>query len=398
MPTKKKNSVHRVLSRKKKTCSAICILDPIDYRTLRANPHTISFFIDTDNTTRDCKPTDDTRQCVKYSYVNTSQQCHLNNIKCSASYHNFFKYNDIFIHKASRQLQYRGRGQIPFTNVHWGQRKLFASELMFFLDALSVGQKYHIIYAGSACGTHLLLLIKMFPNYKYTLIDPAKFDKRLYLFKQVTIINDYFDSKLAHTLKKQNTGHKLIFISDIRTEPSEEAITKNMHDQEKWVHIMHPEHSLLKFRLPWQNVDKPYTYLQGKIYKQIWQPKTSTETRLWVKRPRKKTTRYASQTYSISDYENTLFYHNIITRSQNFSIHRDGKKKFPWHKLHMDNCFDCTVEKYIHNKYIKSKFNCLQLRNAFQLSLLLTNTLIATDAATCLENKWNKVQTNLEKL
>jgi hypothetical protein len=266
---------------------------------------------------------------------------------------------------------------------------------MFFLDALCADKTYHILYAGSACGTHLLLLIKMFPHFKYTLIDPAEFDTRLFKYHQVTIINAYFTSAMAKTFKQKHAGNNLIFISDIRTEPSEEAIMRNMSDQEGWVRILRPQHSLLKFRLPWLTKKTKNTlqsYLDGKVYKQIWQPKGSTETRLWVKHPRKKKAQFPSKQYSCFEYEDKLFFHNMITRSQYFKYN----DKYPWYKLHMDHCFDCTVEKNIHKRYIKSKFNVLKLTNAYQLSKLLTKTLTSSnDDASCLKKKWNK---NLQHL
>ena len=83
----------------------------------------------------------------------------------------------------------------------------------------------------------------------------------------------------------------------------------------------------------------------------------------------------------------------MITRSQYFKYN----DKYPWYKLHMDHCFDCTVEKHIHKRYIQSKFNVLKLTNAYQLSKLLTNTLTSSnDDTSCLKKKWNKNLQNLK--
>lgn len=74
--------------------------------------------------------------------------------------------------------------------------------------------------------------------------------------------------------------------SDIRSaesqtmseEETEEHILDDMSSQMRWIDIMKPQMSMLKFRLSW----KPgkTRYLAGDIYLPVWGPITTTESRL----------------------------------------------------------------------------------------------------------------------
>ena len=62
----------------------------------------------------------------------------------------------------------------------------------------------------------------------------------------------------------------ILFISDIRTvgseegEEREETIINDMRMQEKWIELVQPDYSLLKFRLPYNKVKySTFNYLEG---------------------------------------------------------------------------------------------------------------------------------------
>lgn len=63
--------------------------------------------------------------------------------------------------------------------LHWGQRKLMLSEIQL-LNKCPKGEPIHLVYPGSAVGTHLLLLMDMFPDVVLYLWDPSKFNDILY--------------------------------------------------------------------------------------------------------------------------------------------------------------------------------------------------------------------------
>jgi hypothetical protein len=69
-----------------------------------------------------------------------------------------------------------------FHKLHWGQRKLILTEIQFLTKSISkIGkdQKIHLVYPGAAPGSHLMLLLDMFPNLVLYLWDPAYFDELL---------------------------------------------------------------------------------------------------------------------------------------------------------------------------------------------------------------------------
>jgi hypothetical protein len=111
---------------------------------------------------------------------------------------------------------------------HWGQRKLLLSEIQLLNKVYKSNKKSLFMYAGAAPGTHLHILLEMFPNVDFLLIDPREMDNSLkYIDKQntgqVRIIKDFFDDDMAQRLGREFAEDKqskkydnLIFVSDIR--------------------------------------------------------------------------------------------------------------------------------------------------------------------------------------
>jgi hypothetical protein len=92
-------------------------------------------------------------------------------------------------------------------------------------------KKVNILYVGAAEGHNIPLLVDMFPNTDWYLVDPRKdsenksvFDKRLYKIDRVkSIVTNYF-------------------MDDIDTD---------MQLQLGWHKILKPNYSQLKFRIPY---------------------------------------------------------------------------------------------------------------------------------------------------
>lgn len=73
---------------------------------------------------------------------------------------------------------YRSRNKDIKSAIHWGQRKLLLSEIQLLCMYCRPGVAYHIVYAGSAPGTHLAFLDEMFAcRHTWELIDPGQFDR-----------------------------------------------------------------------------------------------------------------------------------------------------------------------------------------------------------------------------
>jgi cap2 methyltransferase len=209
---------------------------------------------------------------------------------------------------------------------HWGQRKLLLSEILFLTKVLdSKNDDKTVVYVGSAKGTHIKILVKMFPNLKFELYDPNDYDDILYSISNIKIYQQFFTDEDAKKYKNQN----VIFISDIRTVPAnmkqatekftydfQIEVLKNQDMQKKWVEIINPYYSMLKFKCPYPEVGKPllYKYIKGEVFKQVWAPVTSAETRLLIKQK----DNYTLQDYDIIKHERQLAYFNLA-RQYDFS-------------------------------------------------------------------------------
>lgn len=242
------------------------------------------------------------------------------------------------------------------TSVHFGQRKLFLSEVEFLTNCCAeismekIFKKIILIYAGAAPGLHLKLLSQMFPFIQFILIDPAKmcFESN----EKINIKQEYFTNELALNLMEEFNDEIILFISDIRrfgpgaklTDAEiENEIIEDMRNQMNWYYILKPFRSLLKFRLPYfenrPSAKRYFDYLEGDIYFQIWPPNSSSETRLYVKNNAK------VKTYDCLKYENQLYYFNNVTRVSCYlhDFNLDG----------LDHCYDCRAEIYVFENYLK---------------------------------------------
>jgi hypothetical protein len=210
------------------------------------------------------------------------------------------------------------------------------------LDNLD-GRQIIMVYAGAAPGLHIGYLQSLFPQIKFELYDPNKFAK--INNEMISVHRQFFMDIDAEYWRDyaQKTNAYLVFVSDIRSEPaSQENIIRNMSMQLKWWQIMQPELSMFKFRLPWEEGKTEYPF--GHIYVQAFPGATSTETRLIVKKNAKLVE------YDNKQYENACFYHNTVTREMyhktklgDLNLERDG----------LDNCYDCTSFIHIMSEYLK---------------------------------------------
>lgn len=80
--------------------------------------------------------------------------------------------NPIFNYNQLYSLTYEG-GTLVKIGCHLGQRKLLLTEIQFYNTLRSINNNVKlIIYAGSAPAEHMPVLLEMFPDLKFLLIDP----------------------------------------------------------------------------------------------------------------------------------------------------------------------------------------------------------------------------------
>ena len=160
----------------------------------------------------------------------------------------------------SKRERYKRRTYQFKPQLHWGQMKLFLTEVEFLTKVLELKptKKIVMVYAGAAPGHHTKYLQGMFPDIRFELYDPNDF--AIENDKMINIHIQFFTDKDAEhwrdTAAKEDLF--LVFCTDVRTEPAtEENVKRNMAMQLKWWQIMNPELSMFKFRLPWGNSDLP---------------------------------------------------------------------------------------------------------------------------------------------
>jgi len=192
------------------------------------------------------------------------------------------------------QLKYTESQEIYTGAFHNGQRKLFLNELQF-LTGISAKKNSVVVYAGAAPSNKGAFLASLFPNIKFILIDPARFDIRPYGdvrvqhlpktiadknrvneianilgHSNICTVNAFMTSKFAEELGSAWGRHRnglpipgfddpdLYFISDIRTTsdgtgPSSFDMIWNSAQQMDWHMKLQPVASMFKFRLPFWN-------------------------------------------------------------------------------------------------------------------------------------------------
>lgn len=188
-------------------------------------------------------------------------------------------------------LNYTGGMKIPKTVAHFGQRKLFLSELHFLTSYLKQRSNNDqlpilVIYPGAAPSKHTGYLASLFPEVTFLLVDPSEFRIKRHFSNEPTInltplapdsttgdwstliseisldsrtyiFNGLFTDALAHGLAEKFSGiAELLLISDIRTNtaayiPDDLDTCWNLAQQFLWVKIINPHAYLLKFRYPY---------------------------------------------------------------------------------------------------------------------------------------------------
>jgi poly(A) polymerase regulatory subunit len=160
-----------------------------------------------------------------------------------------------------------------------GQRKLLVMEVKFLSKYAELSRI--VVYVGSSPGTHIPFLTELFPSHIFHLYDSRPYEGR-YCGK-VNIHQKLFTEEECAKYKDQN----ILFISDIREningfKPDEidEVVHKNMRDQLRWVNMIQPVATMLKFRLPRSMEIREYSYLDGILLHQPWAPLLTHESRL----------------------------------------------------------------------------------------------------------------------
>ena len=272
-----------------------------------------------------------------------------------------------------------------------GQAKLLFCEIQFLSNYLPMQarERVCIVYAGAGDGAHLPALVNMFAFAEFHLYDPRGFDKGLADFAKspnvkVRLYGDYFTDEtanyiffisdirhLTHATKKRDGTPNVL--SPQQSSQNDADILNNMRDQQRWVELMEPTQSMLKFRLIYPKLDtETFEYLDGTLYRQAWGPLSTTECRLVPTLP------LVKRLWNLKFHESVMYYHNMVTRSSHFYNPIDGSSE-PCSKL-LDTRYDSTLSTVILRNYLikfGASASCTQVRGLFEsiVSLVLANRI-----------------------
>jgi hypothetical protein len=217
--------------------------------------------------------------------------------------------------------------------THWGQLKLLLSEIEFLTPFY--GQSFRVVYAGAAPGVHIPLLASMFATMRFVLVDPqpSMIENREY--PNIVVLRDFMSDALA----EEFAGSPVLFISDVRVgagekesdDAQQDRIQRDMDAQRRWIELMHPVASMLKFRLPWRR--GVTNYLSGTIFFPVYGKALTHEARLVVPGGA------CAVDYDNGLYEQQMVYFNRRLRPAIQSVLGGG-------------CYDCTSFRWIVRGYL----------------------------------------------
>ena len=222
-----------------------------------------------------------------------------------------FSHTDIILQPDAPRLKYwkAAVDTIESVVVKWGQLKLFAETLYTLLTYWNWQAEPNpvVVYAGAAEGRNIEIIASMLPAVTWELYDDRKFD--ISATSNIRIHSALFTDDTAKSY--YNDRDRIMFMSDIRNSNREEDVLEDMRVQRRWVEIMQPKVAVLKMRVPFprKNVSDEFEYLAGDVLLQPFLKKGSAETRLVVTDPN------SIAVYSKLQYEEQMFYHNMVTRN-----------------------------------------------------------------------------------
>lgn len=240
--------------------------------------------------------------------------------------------------------------------IHIGQRKLLMSEIDFLTD-YGYGKECLVVYAGAASGSHIPVLLSMFPTMKFHLYDTSDFAATIFdkvsnrPRRGIRLFKKFLTVELARNYA--NHAKSVLYISDIRTrtassnKPTDEDVAENNSLNADILDAMIPQAAMLKFRLPYA----PGVSMlpMGELRFQCWSGRQSTEARLVCSRP------YSYTEYDHTEHEEKMYYHNLIRP------HVTAKEKCCEHLSTMMNnlgrrlYYDTSLESAIVRKYMRAR-------------------------------------------
>ena len=82
--------------------------------------------------------------------------------------------------------------------------------LIFLVKTIKKDEEVHIVYPGSARGDNILICCEMFPNTIWYLIDPNRFNEKLYNHPQINRTRDRLEQEEEQKTQSLRTNESLL--------------------------------------------------------------------------------------------------------------------------------------------------------------------------------------------
>jgi hypothetical protein len=175
----------------------------------------------------------------------------------------------------------------------------------------------------------------------------------------------YFTTAVCREYAEMLRGKHTLLVSDIRLNNTEAQIREDNRWQSEWVDALRPSHAQLKFRLPFDGGGKPYRFLDGKAYLQMFAPVSSTECRLVVTPAASSSSSSSSSStldereYDVGAHEDAMYYFNREVRCTDHGSlllrSAGGPGPGPMPELlseYTDGCYDCVAMYRLLHEYV----------------------------------------------
>lgn len=191
-----------------------------------------------------------------------------------------------------------------------------------------------MVYAGAPLPPDQVQFLSfLFPDHQFVLIgmnqialDSGKDSEN------VEVMRVLLTPELASTFQGEDT---LLFANPAKGILADQS--REMARQLVWVQAMRPKAYSTRFSLPYPPPDRTTTFLDGDIYLPIWGHATGTESRCLG-------TSLRTREFSHRDYEQYMFYHNTVRRTQYY--------EHDFRDVPLCHCYDCSSELEILQEYI----------------------------------------------
>lgn len=229
--------------------------------------------------------------------------------------------------------------------------KMLCNDVDFLTKKAETGDK--AIYIGGSIGAYVLLLAKMFPTVQFDMYDHnlsnsvKKAKEESFMPPNLEHKPENFSEKVAAQLllKDGIKGNKLLLMSDLRNitrnawgnkghvAVTDDNVVNDLHLQENWVQLLRPRSSQIKFKLPYHG-SVQYSYLKGEANTQLFGKHSTSEIRLTVDAPLEESREFPRYMYDKQKHEDSMYYHNFVTRFQHTEATNRIKLSFDQHAAH----------------------------------------------------------------